>query len=133
MSASGAAGTTRTPGQTFALALGIVYLLVGVIGFFVTGLDEFAANTDEALIIFDLNPLHNIVHLALGGAWLAGAGRTAVARQVNIALGAALLLVFVLGLFGLLTWLSIDGAGAPDNYLHLVTGLLSLYIGLTDR
>ncbi len=119
----------RQPAQMFALLMGVAYLLIGIFGFTVTGFDDIAANTDEQLLIFDLNPLHNIVHIALGVVWLIG-GRTAgLAKTVNLILGIALLAVFVLGLFGRLTWLSIDGAAAPDNYLHLLTGLLSTYFG----
>lgn len=53
---------TRTPAQTFALVFGAVYALVGLAGFLVTGFDNFAGETfDDKLIIFSVNPLHNIV------------------------------------------------------------------------
>src|SRR5215210_4989237 len=46
------------------------WTLLGVIGFFVTGFDDFAAHTGESLLGFMINPLHNIVHLVIGVAGL---------------------------------------------------------------
>ena len=42
--------TTRHPAQLLALAIGVVYTLVGIAGFFVTGFDNFAAETDKTLL-----------------------------------------------------------------------------------
>jgi hypothetical protein len=112
----------------FALVVGVVYLLVGIVGFFVTGFDGFAAEHGEKLVIFHLNPLHNIVHVLLGAVWIGAARSHDAAKGVNTLFGAVLLLVFVLGLFDA-NFLAIDGAGDPDNYLHLVTGAASLYFG----
>ena len=81
--------TTRN--QQFAALSAVIYLTAGVLGFFVTGFDDFAADTDEKLIILGLNPLHNVVHLVLGAAWLVAARDAATARMANIALGAGLL------------------------------------------
>lgn len=120
----------RSPAQFFAFGFGAVYLLVGIVGFFVTGVDDFAGEVyDEELIIFALNPLHNIVHLGLGAVWLWAASSHRLSRTINQLFGIILLLVAIVGFMGTLKWLAIEGAGEPDNYLHLVTGLLSLYFG----
>lgn len=123
-------GSTKTPAQVFALVFGIVYLAVGILGFAVTGFDGFAAqNFGEKLILFPVNPLHNVVHLLLGAVWL-GASRThAAAKGANVVIGAAYLLVFVLGMVGALKWLAIEGAGSADNYLHLATAAMAIYFG----
>jgi hypothetical protein len=123
-------GSTKTPAQVFALVFGIVYLAVGILGFAVTGFDGFAAeNLGEKLILFPVNPLHNVVHLLLGAVWL-GASRThAAAKGVNVIIGVAYLLVFVLGMVGALKWLAIEGASSADNYLHLATAALAIYFG----
>ena len=47
--------------------IGAFYVLIGVIGFFITGFGNFVQNTDDALIGFSINPFHNLVHLAIGG------------------------------------------------------------------
>lgn len=119
----------KTPAQMFALVFGVVYLLMGVLGFAVTGFDEFAAEEGEKLILFPVNPLHNIVHLALGAVWLGGAGTHSAAKSVNMLLGIVLLLVFVLGMVGVLKFLAVEGAASADNYLHLATAALALYFG----
>ncbi|MGH2736750.1 MAG: DUF4383 domain-containing protein [Actinomycetota bacterium] len=123
-----ATAVRRGPAQTFALAMGVVYLLIGVLGFFVTGFDNIAGRTySDELLIFSLNPLHNLVHLALGAAWLWGSRTRALARTVNLGIGAVLGLVTVLGALGALRFLAIEDLGAPDNFLHLITAALALY------
>jgi hypothetical protein len=113
----------------FALVFGIVYLLIGIAGFAVTGFDDFASNTDEKLILFPVNPLHNIVHLALGAIWIGAASKHSSAKSVNMLLGVVLFVVFLLGLAGVLDFLNIEDAGSADNYLHLATAALSIYFG----
>ena len=130
--AAGSRGATgaRTPAQTFALVFGVVYLAVGIIGFAVTGFDGFFAESfDEKLLIFPLNPAHNIVHILIGAAWLAGSRTHTAAKSANVAIGAAYLVVFVAGLLGALKWLAIDSGFNADQLLHLVTGALAVYFG----
>ena len=123
------AAAARTPAQIFALVSGVLYLIIGFVGFAVTGFDEFAKETDEQLVIFGLNPLHNIVHIALGAVWLVASSNAAKAKLVNLVFGATLLLVAVLGLAGILEFLSIENAAEADNYLHLVWGAAGIYFG----
>ena len=123
------ATASRTPAQTFALVFGIVYLAVGLLGFAVTGFDDFFADTGEALIVFPVNPAHNLVHILLGAVWLGAARAHASAKAVNTGIGAAYLLVFVVGLFGALQWLNIDAGVNADALLHLVSGLAAVFFG----
>ncbi len=118
-----------SPPQLFALVSAVVYLGIGIVGFFITGFDDFAVETDEKLIIFGINPLHNIVHLVLGLGWLAAAPGRFSSTVVNFFYGIVLLAVALLGFLGLLEFLSIHGATEPDNYLHLVWGALALVFG----
>ena len=120
-----------TRNQQFAALSAAIYVVAGLLGFLVTGFDDFAGDTDEKLIILGLNPLHNVVHLVLGAAWFLAARDAAAAKLANIALGAGLLVAFVLGVAGGATFLNIDNAAEPDNYLHLVYGIASVAIGMT--
>ena len=70
----------RHPSQLLSLAIGIIYTVVGIAGFFVTGFENFAAETDKTLLGFEINPLHNLVHLAIG---LWPATRTAPGRTAD--------------------------------------------------
>jgi hypothetical protein len=121
----------RSPAQTFALVFGVVYLAVGVLGLFFA--EEFTGGrADDELIIFRINHLHNIIHIALGVVWI-GASRTlAAARGVNLLFGVVLVLLAVLG-FAELDFMhdlfNIVDTGDPDNWLHLVSGILAIYFG----
>jgi ABC-type transport system involved in multi-copper enzyme maturation permease subunit len=122
---------TRHPAQLLALAIGVVYTLVGVAGFFVTGFDNFATETNKTLLGFEVNPLHNIVHLAIGLAGLALWRRLDTARTYGWLLAAGYGLAFIYGLFAAgnrdINFLSLNGA---DNILHLVSALAGVAIAL---
>jgi hypothetical protein len=120
--------------RRFAAVFGAVYVLVGIAGFAVTGLSDFAATSSDKLILFGLNPLHNIVHLLVGAVWLAASRNEQSARLVSTAIGAVYLLVGVVGLFiAGSSDLNLLNLNQPDNVLHLGSAVLGLYFGLAGR
>ena len=56
-----------------AVVFGLVYTILGTVGFAVSGFDGFAAPRGDTLTVFEVNPLQNLIHLALGW-WLVAAG-----------------------------------------------------------
>ena len=121
---------SRTLPQTLSLVFGIVYLLVGIVGFFVTGFDDFASPSDKTLLIFDINPLHNIVHIVIGLAGIALAKTLASARTYGWLLAVGYGAAFIYGLIAAgkdWDFLNINGA---DNVLHLLTAIVGLVIAL---
>ena len=129
---AGNTGTGARPvPQLLALVFGAVYLLVGIVGFFVTGFDHFADNSQhEMLLFFMVNPLHNIAHILVGVVGLLLARTLAGARTYGWLLAGLYAALFVYGLFGVgESWdfLNINGA---DNGLHLATALVGLVIAL---
>jgi hypothetical protein len=125
----------RTPVQNVARLLGIVFLLVGILGFvpgvtteLYDGLD-FAGDDSQAelLGIFQVSVLHNIVHLLFGVAGLALAGTASGARMYLIGGGALYLVLWLLGLIGGLDWVP---ANTADNWLHLVLGVAMIGAGV---
>lgn len=122
----------KAPVQRFALALGVVYLLVGVVGFFVTGFGDVVGDGDKALLGFDLNPFHNVVHLVIGAVLIAAARSepAGVAAGVTLGTGAVLLIAAGAGFTNNMQLLSIDSATAADNGLHLVTGVAAVLFGV---
>jgi len=129
-SAAGPTGLrAATSAQRFAAVFGVVYLLVGVAGFAVTGTSDFAGEHHHTLLIFAVNPLHNVIHLVLGLAWLVAAPRHSWARIANLGMGVVLGLVTVLGFFDGMGMLGMSGLADPDNFLHLATATLALYFG----
>lgn len=134
----GTAGLTREPLRLFALIVGIVFLLVGVLGFIpgVTtnfGEMQFAGHESEALLLglFQVSVLHNLVHLVFGVAGVAMA-RTVGAAKIFLFAGGAIYLV--LWLYGLL--IDLDSPAnfvpfnEPVNWLHLFLGLGMIALGL---
>lgn len=119
----------RSPARMFAFAFGALYLMGGITGFLATGLHDFAGPLKSTLLIFALNPLHNIVHIGLGAAGLAGSRSHRLAKVTNLAMGVVLGLVTILGFLHLLGFLGITGLQNPDNFLHLVSAALALYFG----
>jgi hypothetical protein len=130
---TGSNGTTgRTVPETLALVFGAVYLVVGIIGFFWTGVSHFATRNGHDMIlgIFMVNPLHNIAHILVGVAGLALGRTLAGARTYGWALAVLYAALFVYGLIAVgKSWdfLSINGA---DNGLHIVTAIVGLVIAL---
>ncbi|MGY1594717.1 DUF4383 domain-containing protein [Geodermatophilus sp. SYSU D00708] len=132
--APGDAGTGRgamTWPQALALAFGAIYLIVGIIGFFVTGFEGFFAHdTGKTLLGFEINGMHNVVHIVIGIAGLLLARTLAGARTYGWLLAVGYGAAFVYGLIAIgETWdfLSINAA---DNVLHLLTALVGLVIAL---
>jgi len=112
----------------FALVFGAVYVLVGILGFFVA--DQFTGGQEaDKLIVFPVNHMHNIVHLLIGGALLYGSTRADLARTVNLVVGIAYALVAVLGFIGVVTPELLNDRGVADDFLHLATAVLAIYFG----
>jgi hypothetical protein len=124
--------------QMLALAFGAIYLLIGIIGFFITGFDNFFGNengvdahhVDETLLGFMINPMHNVVHILIGAAGLALGRTLAGARTYGWLLAVGYGAAFVYGLFAVgedWDFLNLNGA---DNVLHILTALVGLVIAL---
>ena len=122
----------NSPNRLIATVFGAVYLLVGLVGFAVTSGVGFFSTEGANLIIFEVNPLHNVIHLAIGAALLyAGVKDIQLARTANTAVGAVYLLVGILGLFLLSSPLNIIALNGADNVLHLASAVLLLGVGLS--
>jgi len=119
------ATSSKTPAQLFALVFGVVYLLIGILGFII------ADDNDKLLGIFQVNALHNVAHLAIGALLLVASGKHATAKQVNLGVGIAYGLLAILGLANILIDAP-DGildANDADDFLHLATAVLAIYFG----
>ena len=115
-----------------AFAFGAVFVLVGLSGFFVSGGHHAVGADGGALLgLFQVNVLHNVVHLAIGALLVLGALRgPRPSRGVNTLVGAVYLLVGVLGLFVLESSLNILALNTADNLLHFASAALLLGVGL---
>lgn len=127
-----------TAAQRVAQIVGWAFILIGIAGFFVTGMSMEAdpEMAPKLLGLFPLNVLHNVVHL-LFGVWGIIASRThPSARTYDRVAGIAYLGLAVLGaitpdMFGLVP------IGFHDIWLHVLLGLVLSIAGFapdrTDR
>jgi hypothetical protein len=132
--------TTRLPHPVrgAAMAVAVVFLLVGVLGFvpgLTTHLDRIAfAGPDSGahlLGVFHVSVLHNLVHLLFGAVGLAMARTASTARAFLIGGGAVYL---VLWLYGLVvdkaSTANFVPVNAADDWLHLGLGVGMIGLGL---
>ena len=124
--------------QTAAMAVGIVFLLVGVLGF-IPGVTahytvmQFAGHGSDAQLfdIFQVSILHNLVHIAFGVAGLVMARTWSLARTFLVGGGAFYL---ALWLYGLLVGPNDDANFVPvnvaDDWLHFVLGAGMIALGV---
>ncbi|MCV7420804.1 DUF4383 domain-containing protein [Mycobacterium yunnanensis] len=132
------AGTAKTPIQIATLAVGAVFLLVGVLGFVpgvTTNYDTMTAAGHHSgamlLGVFNVSILHNVVHLVFGVAGILLARSVPRSRIYLLGGGAIYLVLFVYGL-------AIDRDGpanfvplnTADNWLHLALALGMIALGL---
>ncbi|MBC7301021.1 MAG: DUF4383 domain-containing protein [Nocardia sp.] len=131
-------GTARSPIQLAALAVGAVFLLVGVLGFIpgiTTDYDslQWAGHESHAQLfgIFTVSVLHNVVHLLFGVLGLIAAASAGAARTFLLVGG---VIYLALWLYGLLVDQHSDANFVPlddaDNWLHLGLGLGMIALGL---
>ena len=127
----------RTQLQSVAMLVGIVFLLVGILGF-IPGITshygdmKFAGHNSDAKLlgIFETSILHNIVHLLFGVAGIALARTWDGARTFLIGGGLIYLVLFVYGAIfhgekGS-NWIPVNWA---DNILHLLLGAGMIVVG----
>lgn len=128
----------RSTLQTAAVVVGVVFLLVGVLGFIpgiTTDYDtmQFAGHESEAMLlgVFQVSILHNIVHLLFGVAGVAMARTWSGARTFLIGGGVVYLVLWIYGLL-----VAEESAAnfvplnAADDWLHLVLGVGMVGLGV---
>lgn len=124
-------GSTTTPphggpASVFAWAFGVVFVVVAIWGFVETGFGNWTAqDTDASVLWFQVNPLHNVVHLLVGAGLLAGAARGEwAARLVTLLVSIAYLAVGLAGFWLIGTESNLLALNEADNWLHLTTAAL---------
>jgi hypothetical protein len=127
----------RTPVQSVAMLIGVVFLLVGILGFIpgiTTNFDDmkFAGNDSDAMLlgIFQVSILHNIVHGLFGIVGLFLARTIDGARTFLIGGG---VIYLILALYGIVVgtdsganFVPLNGA---DTVLHILLGIGMIGLG----
>jgi Domain of unknown function (DUF4383) len=118
--------------QAVAVLVGVFFVIVGIVGFAATGLDGFAAHA-VSMRLFGLavNPLQNLVHVAVGAAGIVLSKRLALTRVYGWVLVAGLGALFGYGvLASRLPDIDLLNLNWPTNWLHLVFALVGLLIAI---
>jgi len=113
-----------------AIAFGVVFVAVGVLGFVPP-----LAPDGKLLGLFEVNTLHNLVHLATGViAIIVGLNSDSASRMFFRVFGAIYALVAALGFFYVeQPLLGLVANNNADTGLHLVIAVVALYLGFAMR
>ncbi|HEX8631627.1 MAG TPA: DUF4383 domain-containing protein [Catenuloplanes sp.] len=124
------------PNSIAAFAFGAVFVAAGLGGFGVS-VGHHAVGPAGGLLlgVFQVNVLHNMVHVVVGAVMIAaGIVGSRSAKAVNAALGLGYLALFVIGLFLVGSSANVIALNGADNALHLVLGAALTAIGMVaDR
>src|SRR3954468_1397274 len=116
---------SRSLASKVSLALGLAYVLIGVLGFIpgITVANGAAPGQGLLLGIFAVNTLHNLAHLILGGALIWAATSSENVRMINKGLA----VVFAVLVVGSLIAPIVEGVAInpPDTGLHLLSLLVT--------
>ncbi len=104
----------------FAKIFGGIFIIVGILGFFPNPLVSYRG-------LFDVNTIHNVVHLVSGGILLASPYSNASNLALRV-IGVIYALVTIVGFISLnsLSWMAVN---EPDNWLHLILTIALLWAG----
>jgi hypothetical protein len=136
----------RSKSEKVAVAFGSFYIVLGIVGFFFTGLGGarfFGLDPHQAILgLITLNGMHNVAHIGFGAILIVAAAVSAaspgrgdeVARGALIGLGAIYAVATIVGFAGVFTeFLNIPTGvrGLPDNLFHAVSAAFLLAAGFS--
>jgi hypothetical protein len=116
--------------KKLAILFGVVFLLVGVLGFIPAVSPVHSDGMRYLLGLFMVGGVHNVIHLLSGAAALLGASKSEkYAKLYFQVFGSVYALVTVIGFIQKTTVLGIFHVNTADNFLHLVLAVAILGIG----
>ena len=104
--------------------LGVVLVVVGLLGFVMSS---------PLLGIFEIDPLHNVIHLASGAIALVLGGNQGTARMYLIVFGLVYGVVAIAGFVQGDTVLGLIGVNMADNLLHTGIAAACLVVGFGSK
>jgi len=107
---------------SFTKVFGWAFVIFGIAGLF----------TGNKLIVFEVNTLQNIVHIATGVAVLVALPRGAVHLFLQI-IGGVYACIAVVGLASYGDILGLFQVNTADNFLYIVVAIACLYFGLAKK
>jgi hypothetical protein len=124
----------RTPAQLYCLLAGLALLLAGVLGFISDSSFDTGSNVQgDTFLGFEVNAIHNLIHVASGLVLLAASPKRASAKAVALGFGLVYGVVAVIGLIDGSDVLGLIPVNSADNVLHIALAALGIVTGLTSR
>lgn len=122
---------SQSPNRLLGVFVGIIFLLVGLFGFFVATPFPFATTQGGVLIgLFGVNGALSSIHVVVGAILvLCALSGVLSAKIAGILIGVG---VFAFGLFGWIvahTAVNIFALNGGDNLLHFLAGAVLLIVG----
>ncbi|MES2216690.1 MAG: DUF4383 domain-containing protein [Patescibacteria group bacterium] len=110
-----------------ALVFGIIFLIVGILGFIPNGIVGMGAT-------FEAGTLHNVIHLIFGLVlvWVAVKSAHKAATTLKV-VGIIYLILAIIGFIQDSTILGIVAVNSADNWLHLVLGIVIAALGFASK
>jgi hypothetical protein len=117
-----------------AMIFGIVFVVVGILGFISPGGMSMGAEPAAGMLLglFPVNLVHNVVHLLFGVWGLLAARSFAGARQFAQFGGVLYLVLALCGLF-IPTTFGLIPIGGNDVWLHALLGVVLAGVGFTAK
>jgi Domain of unknown function (DUF4383) len=118
-----------TPASLYAVLIGAVLLVAGIIGFFYSASFGSPGSVDAVLGILDVNAWHNLIHIASGVlGLLAFASGPRASRTYALVFGVVYIVVAIWGFIignheSILGFVPIN---TEDNILHVILGVLGI-------
>ncbi|MDQ2698792.1 MAG: DUF4383 domain-containing protein [Actinomycetota bacterium] len=123
---------TKSPNRVIGLIFGVIYIVIGLVGFTATtGVGFFATNGGLLLGLFEVNLAHNLAHLAIGVVlFIAALVGPRISALANAAVGAFYLVLGIAGLFLVDSQFNFLALNVADNVLHFASAAVLLAVGL---
>ena len=123
----------RTPAQWYCTLAGLALLLAGIAGFVVDATFDTGGDIDgDALLGFEVNGWHNIVHILSGLVLLGAAAKRVSAKAVALLFGIVYGAVALIGLIDGETVFGLIPVNPADNILHIALSAAGIIAALAS-
>ena len=124
----------KTPAQLYCLLGGLALLAAGIFGFIADAAFDTGNGVDggKLLGIFEVNGIHNLIHIASGVLLLAASPKRASAKTIALIFGLTYGAVAIIGLIDGSDVLGLIPINGADNILHIALSLVGILAALAS-